>query len=121
MASIGGIAVTTWSGRIIDASREVGLLTPEPGVDGHALALDAWRANAAEITTSTDYATLFTARAAGEACRKLHGYSVSCEDPLGKTWENIIVMRVEYQLDLILTGKYRLTVRWKLLPMWSAA
>ena len=121
MAHIGGYTMTTWAGRLVQAARDVAMLQPEPGVDGHALALDAWRSRQCEIETSYDSTSASAALVLGENCRRLHGSAITCQDPLGLYWQSVMVLHCEYTVDVTIQGRYRTTIKWRLLPEWAAA
>jgi hypothetical protein len=99
------------------ARRRSAILPAQAGFDGHDVLRDGWSTDPVAIITTIDLsASLAYTRA--EQFRRLMSLTtgVLVTDPLGLQWPNCIILDVVTTFDMTVTGTYRLTSTWSLLP-----
>ncbi len=119
MASIGGFTFTAWPrGRLELSSLQVATLDPWPGNLGVAFAIGAHQSDEVDVETGVDVTNSRTqAEALEQSYKRLEGTGVVVVDSVGKTWQQVMVVRVRTLVSWnIATGKWRLSAMWRLRP-----
>lgn len=116
MPSIGQFNFTGWRGRMQPSNRVIDVLPASPGIDGSVATLGGWRADVVEIVATEDVPSLTLVIGRINGYRNLEGAAVAVVDPLGITWSQVFVLRAKSVYDLLITGGYRVTTTWSLLP-----
>lgn len=116
MPSIAGYSVTGWRGRIRPAVQTVDLEPAQPGVDGHVASVGAYRAEPVEIITAVDLNDLETTTTMINNYRRLVGTSVTVIDPYPISWPGVFIANMVPDWDKLISGGYRLTATWTLVP-----
>jgi len=116
MPSIGQFNFTGWRGRIRPANRNIDLFTAPTGIDGSVATLGGYRSDVAEIIATRDVASLALVTQAVNQYRALEGTAATVIDPFGITWSAVFVVRVITDYDQLITGGFRITSQWALLP-----
>lgn len=109
---------TSWQGKLPDAQRRTALLPSQAGIDGTEVARDAYGVGAVTISTAIDVPTLSQAATLINAYRKLMDATtgVIVVEPVGWTWDGVIVLGVSSLVDRTVTGQYRISTTWRMLP-----
>lgn len=119
MPSIGGFAVTAWPrGRLELSSLQVATLDPWPGNLGVAFAIGAHQSEEVDVETGVDVSNSRSqAEGLEQSYKRLEATGVIVIDSVGKTWSQVMVVRVRTVIAWNLaTGKWRLSAAWRLRP-----
>lgn len=116
MPSIGQFNFTGWRGRIRPSNRVIDVMTPAVGVDGNIATIGGWRAAATTIVTTVDVQALNLVIQAINGYRNTEGTLVAVVDPFGITWSSVFVQSAISDYDLLVTGGFRVTTSWTLVP-----
>jgi len=105
-----------WSGRFSWGDRRHALLPSEPGVDGNAVAIDAYNNELATITTANDFNTYEIAASFATKYRELTGTQIDVVEPIGTKWTGVVCCNAMPVIEMTVFGSYRLTTTWTFLP-----
>lgn len=119
MPSIGNFQVLAFRGRLFPAVPAIDVEDAAPGVDGHVASIGAWRAPISDIITTVDLPTFALVVQAVNGYRNIVGTSVTVVDQFDTTWSAVFVQTVQSEYSKIVTGSYRLTATWRLVPQSS--
>jgi hypothetical protein len=113
MASIAGLPVTVFSGRLQRAGRPHRLST-QAAVDGADVLFDGWQTEPADIVTRLDSPDDPTE--SGEIFRALIDSTATVIDGVGQRWEQVRILDARSTTDRLASGRWLLTTRWRMLP-----
>ena len=116
---IGDFDFLGWDGRLKRPTRRVSVLQPPVGVDGVAVAFDGWTCEESTITTKDILATVAAANQWGESYKALEDdppLAITVTDPTGTVWQNVLVLGVQYEVDVRTDNQAQITATWRLLP-----
>jgi hypothetical protein len=117
MASIFGLAVNTFQGRMHHASQRIGVLDTQPGDDEAVIIRSGWSSTPDPIVTITEViGTQLTAAQTGESYRRLQGTLGTVIDQFGFVWANTRCLEAIPEISgSAIANIWMIETRWRFL------
>jgi hypothetical protein len=115
MASIGGVSVTTFSGRMPQPQQRMRQVNPWLE-DGQAVVIGGVEAKAGTVTGAIVGANEAAANSAAASLRALIETQVTVVDQWGASWANVLIMAVRTRKSATAIGTYVLDYEVDVLP-----